>query len=171
MQGLRIVGLGVLAAVVYGILHDNVTVRVCAEYFTVFHPDLFRTDNPWVLALGWGVLATFWMGGILGAALAGAARLGRRPKLTWRELVRPVGLLLALTGMASLAVGVLAFSSASARGWGPPAHMASRIPIEKHAAFVGVLAAHNTAYFAGFVGGVALCVWTYRKRGRAIGAT
>ena len=55
----KIVVLGVVAAVCYGVLHDQVTARVCVEYFTIGHPPLFNTDSPTLLAFGWGVVGTW----------------------------------------------------------------------------------------------------------------
>lgn len=64
----------------YGVLHDLVTAHVCVEYFTVGHPQLFEfeTDSPTLLALGWGVVATWWVGAGLGVPLALVARVGSR---------------------------------------------------------------------------------------------
>ena len=58
MQVLAILALSILAAIVYGVLLDPVTARVCLEYFTIRHPPIFGTDSPTLLALGWGVVAT-----------------------------------------------------------------------------------------------------------------
>lgn len=38
IESLKIVLLCIVAAIVYGILHDQVTARVCAEYFAIGHP-------------------------------------------------------------------------------------------------------------------------------------
>ena len=38
MQALLIILLCIFAAIVYGIIHDQITARVCIEYFTVGHP-------------------------------------------------------------------------------------------------------------------------------------
>ena len=54
-QRLQIVLLGTGAAVLYGVVHDQVTVRICLEYFTRAHPAIFPTSSP-VLGLdapGW----------------------------------------------------------------------------------------------------------------------
>src|SRR5262249_11114159 len=80
VEWLKIIGLGVVGAIAYGIAHDNVTARVCVEYFTIGHVPIFGTENPTLLALGWGVLATWWVGLGLGLLLALACRRGRRPK-------------------------------------------------------------------------------------------
>jgi hypothetical protein len=71
MEYLKIVLLVVMAG--YGIVHDQITARICIEYFTVFHPPVFRTENPTLLGLGWGVIATWWLGAIMGVLLATAA--------------------------------------------------------------------------------------------------
>ncbi|MCC6673174.1 MAG: hypothetical protein IT458_19060 [Planctomycetes bacterium] len=58
MESVKIVLFAVAAAVIYGIAHDQVTVRVCIEYFTIGHPPLPVPATPTVLALIWGVAAT-----------------------------------------------------------------------------------------------------------------
>ncbi len=62
MQSIAIIFLCVFSAVVYGILHDQITARICVEYFTIGHPPVFGTDDPTLLGLGWGVIATWWVG-------------------------------------------------------------------------------------------------------------
>ena len=103
MESLKIILLCILAAVVYGILHDQVTARVCVEYFTIGHPPIFHTDSPTLLAFGWGVIATWWMGLILSIPAVLASRSGTRPKLKAADLVRPIACLLIV--MARLAAG------------------------------------------------------------------
>src|SRR4029077_1503393 len=81
IENLKIILLCVAAAIAYGVAHDQITARVCLEYFTVFHPPVFATQSPTALALGWGVIATWWCGLLLGLLLALAARSGSRPKV------------------------------------------------------------------------------------------
>ena len=90
MDTLKIVALCVGAAVLYGIAHDQVTARVCVEYLTIGHPRVFATESPTLLALGWGVIATWWVGLLLGFPLSFAALRGSKPRRTARSLVRPV---------------------------------------------------------------------------------
>lgn len=161
---LEVVALGLGAAVLYGIVHDQVTVRVCLEYFTVGHPPIFATRSPTLLALGWGIVATWWVGLPLGIGLAVAARAGRRPVRSPRSLLRPVGLLLAATGACSLVSGItglLLASRGAIRLWDP---MATLVPPERHARFLADLWAHSASYFVGGVGGVLLAgrVWVSR---------
>ena len=166
MRVLAILGLSVLAAVLYGIAHDQVTTRVCLEYFTVFHAPVFGTESPTLLAFGWGVIATWWMGLFLGFPLALAARAGRRPKWTARQLVRPIAVLLATMAVLSLIAGILGYLVAT-RGWiRMPPYWAERIPRDRHTRFLADLAAHNMAYASGFVGGWVVCGWVWWRRGR-----
>lgn len=60
MRFVGIIALALLAGITYGILHDQVTARVCVEYFTIGHPKIFPTTSPTLLAIGWGIVATWW---------------------------------------------------------------------------------------------------------------
>jgi hypothetical protein len=103
-----IMNIALVAAVFYGVLHDNVTARLCVEYFTVGHPRVIASESPTVLALVWGVLATWWFGTFLGLLLAIAARAGRRAKWGPRDVVKPIGVVLAAIGCASFVGGASA---------------------------------------------------------------
>ncbi|RIV77594.1 hypothetical protein [Pelagerythrobacter aerophilus] len=60
IEWFKIIGFSVIAAIIYGILHDLITAHVALEYFTIAHPPVFPTRNPMLLAFGWGVIATWW---------------------------------------------------------------------------------------------------------------
>jgi hypothetical protein len=66
--------LGRAVGIAYGILHDQVTARVCLEYFIIGHPPLIASESPTLLAIAWGIVATWWFALPLGFALAAAAR-------------------------------------------------------------------------------------------------
>lgn len=53
-----------------GIAVDLVTANVSVEYFTVHHPKVVDSQSPWVMALVWGIGASWWAGSILGIFLA-----------------------------------------------------------------------------------------------------
>jgi hypothetical protein len=164
MESLKILLLSVGAAVLYGILQDQVTARVCVEYFTVGHPPVFPTTDPTALAFGWGVIATWWVGVLLGVPLLLLARVGSRPKMTARGLLKPVLVLLGCVGLFALIAGVIGFAVATA-GWvGLPESLAQRVPPEKHVAFLADAFAHEAAYDVGFLGGVILWAWTWARR-------
>jgi hypothetical protein len=164
MEGVKIVALCVASAIAYGIAHDNVTARVCVEYFTVFHPILVPTESPTVLALVWGVVATWWMGVLLGVPLAIVARAGSRPKLSARDLRRPIAILLGIMGCLSLLAGVVGYMTARTGAVWLVEPLASEIPRETQARFLADLWAHDAAYATGALGGVAIWIWAWRRR-------
>jgi hypothetical protein len=105
MEFIKIVLLSIFAAVFYGIPHDQITARICVEYFTIGHPPVFHTHSPTLLGFGWGVIATWWVGLLLGIPLAKAAQSGAHPRLKARHLVRPLATLLLVTGLVALMAG------------------------------------------------------------------
>lgn len=164
MQTLLIIILCVASAVAYGIVHDQITVRICVEYFTIGHPPVFATDSPTLLALGWGVIATWWVGLILGVPLAVAARVGGRPKRTARSLMKPVVRLLVIMACCALIAGLMGFVLARNGVVTLLEPLASRVPDEKHVRFIADLWTHLASYIVGFVGGIVLIVKTWRSR-------
>ena len=161
MESLKIVGMCVVAGAVYGIIHDQVTARVCLEYFTVFHPDVFHTQSPTLLALGWGILATWWVSLFLGLLLAIAARAGSRPKLSARELLPKLVKLLAIMAICALAAGVVGYFL---QGLGMEFY-ATDVPKQIRHRFYADLWAHSMSYLSGALGGVTLSILVWRRRG------
>lgn len=118
------------AALTYGILHDQFTVRVNRDYFCADLPGVQHHRNG-LLRLGlnpdtlpntavacvWGVLATWLPGMILAFEAAMVARFGTRlPKLSWQELVKPILYAMAGMGTISLCVGLLGYISVTPVG-------------------------------------------------------
>jgi hypothetical protein len=166
MEWIRIISLALFAAIGYGIAHDQVTARVCVEYFTIGHPIIWPTESPTLLAFIWGVVATWWVGLPLGLLLAAAARLGRRPAFTARQLRRPIADLLLVMGSCALIAGVTGAVLARRGAVFLVEPLASRVPAARHVAFLADLWAHSASYAAGLIGGVVLVVWTWRRRGK-----
>jgi hypothetical protein len=170
VENIRIVGLCVLAAVGYGIAHDQVTARVCVEYFTIGHPLLIPSESPTALAFVWGIVATWWVGLSLGAIVAIAARCGGRPKLGASQLRRPVGRLLAFMGVCALIAGAAGYVLARLDLIWLRGFLAEAVPSERHDRFLAALWAHTASYATGVVGGLTTAAWIFRSR-RAIAET
>jgi hypothetical protein len=164
MQWFSILLLSVAMCVVYGIVHDQVTARICVEYFTVGHPPVFHTEDPTLLGIGWGTIATWWVGVILGIPVATAARLGDRPKRSVSSLIRPMLVLFICVGVSASIAGAAGYVAAS-KGWvGIPSPLASDLLPEKHVQFLVDLFAHNASYLGGFIGGLFLTAWVWWTR-------
>lgn len=166
MQSIAIVLLSILTCVVYGIVHDQITARICVEYFTIGHPPVFDTEDPTLLGLGWGIIATWWVGLFLGILLAISSRVGRWPKLSASSLFRPLLILAGGSACFALLAGVAGYVAASLQWvWLVP-RLADRLPAEKHIPYLVDLWAHSASYFAGVVGSLILIVIVLLRRQR-----
>ncbi|RYG23906.1 hypothetical protein EON82_12510 [bacterium] len=76
-------GLGVIGAVAYGIVLDQITIRISPPYLMDWHPEIIPSRDPTLVALAWGFVATWWFGLILGSVLALAATAGKRLFAPW----------------------------------------------------------------------------------------
>jgi hypothetical protein len=164
LKAILIILLCVVAAVLYGILHDQITARICVEYFTIGHPDLFGTDSPTLLGIGWGIVATWWVGLLLGTLLAFAARFGNRPKIEPRGLVSPVGKLLLIMAACALLAGVVGCLAARLHWIYLDEDLAAAVPASQHTSFLIALWMHSASYLVGFMGGLTLVVRTWQNR-------
>jgi len=164
MKSIAIVLTCIFAAIGYGIVHDQITARVCVEYFTIGHPPVFGTDDPTLLGIGWGIIATWWVGLMLGIPLAIAARAGSRPKRLLQSLIRPIRNLMAVMAVCALTAGITGWLLASAgmiQLYGP---IAVKLPPDRHIPFLADLWAHNASYFVGFFGGIVVIARVWRSR-------
>ena len=166
MKSIKIVLMCVLTCVVYGIIHDQITARICVEYFTIGHPPIFPTDDPTLLGLGWGIIATWWVGVLLGIPLAAASRFGgwpkREPNTLWKPLLR-----LALISFCIAAVAGLIGRVAAVNGWVfLVGSIADRVPADRHVPFIIDLWMHLASYLAGFVSAIVMFVFVLLGRQR-----
>lgn len=164
MQALKIIGFATAAAVVYGVLHDQVTAHLCVEYFTVAHPPVFPTDSPFWLAIGWGTIATWWVGMALGVMLAAASRLGPWPKLSLSDIRLSIVLLMVASGVIALAAGAIGALLISIGVTGAMAGWNEMIPAQKWVAFTASAWAHSASYVAGIVGGLIVVARSIEQR-------
>ncbi len=163
---IKIVALSVAAAVSFGVIHNQVTARICVEYFTIGHPPVFGTEDPTLLGIGWGIIATWWVGVMLGVPLAVVSLRGPYPRRTGSSLLKPLAMLLLLMAVMSTIAGLVGHALAN-RGWVVLiGEVARRVPEDRHVAFLTCLWAHSASYLGGFVGGIVLMVRVRAKRRR-----
>lgn len=167
--GARIVMICILAAIAYGMVHDQFTARICVEYFTIGHEPIFGTKNPTILAIGWGFIATWWMGAILGMPMALACRAGKKPKIEPLEIVRPIVRLLLVMGVLAAVSGLTGWALARSGHIHLDGKMGARVPADRHVVFLADFWAHNMSYLAGFLGGLVVIRNTWQKRKKMAG--
>lgn len=164
---LNIVAICLLGAIGYGLVHDQITARVCPEYFTLGHSTpTFVPRNPTALGLFWGVAATWWVGLLIGVPLACAARLGKLPRVAPSYLVPAVGrLLLSMFGIAIAGLILTLFLGTAKL---IPVSFFKLVPFgvpdERKVGFVADGVAHNLSYGVGFFGGISLWIQTLFRR-------
>jgi hypothetical protein len=145
-------------ACVLGICLDLVTANVAVEYFSVHHPKILPTENPWLLALLWGVAASWWFGAIAGAVVASINHRRQQPLEPIRILKWTTIACVALwMTMIAILLTVMAISST--------------IPIEQRRAnfesdrrLVAVAMAHQYEYVLGGVAMMVIAVMTWRSK-------
>ncbi|MFZ0213449.1 MAG: hypothetical protein WBE20_14595 [Candidatus Acidiferrales bacterium] len=164
MESLKIILLSVAAAIGYGVAHDQVTIRVCPEYFTLAHAPLFHSGSLTLVALGWGVVATWWAGLAIGIALAIAARAGPLQKFTWRHFLRPIALLLIVMAVVAALAGFAGWWLSTTGRIADLQAWATMLPFEQQSAFMGDVWAHASSYLTGSIGGLLLIVSTLWRR-------
>lgn len=156
-------------AVGYGIVHDQITARLCIEYFTVAHPPLpfLHTDSPTLVGLAWGVAATWSVGLALGIPLALASQsASNRPPLPIAQVRRNIVILLTVMAIAALLSGVTGFELSRRGVISMPDGWADYIPRSHHNGFMAAWFAHCASYLFGIVGGIFLIFTTWNQRGR-----
>jgi hypothetical protein len=164
VESLKIILMSVAAAIVYGMVHDQVTARICVEYFTIGHPPILGTDDPTLLGLGWGVLATWWVGLSLGVLLAVVARAGRLPKRTAASLARPIAVLMAVSAGGAVLAGIVGWLLASRGAVTLADPLRVEVPAARHVPFLAAGFAHTASYACGFLGGLVILALVWRGR-------
>ena len=165
MEKAKIVLLSVLAAVAYGILHDQITVRLCIEYFTVAHPPIFHTTSPTLLAICWGSVATVWVGIAMGSLLAMVSQSDGLLPVPLARLRTGILRLLATMAVCASLAGVAGYELARFAIVPFPAVLGRMIPPTHHERFMAAWFAHNTSYLVGFAGGGFWIFSLWRERG------
>lgn len=166
MNKLKVILLSTLAAMGYGVLHDQVTARICLDYFTVAHPPLFHTHSPTLLAVCWGIAATAAIGLAWGTVLALVSQFPGPPPTPLPRLGREILVLLVVMGIAALLAGGLGFFLSRHGIVSFPAPLAGAIPANRHDRFMAVWFAHMASYLVGFTGAATLIYRVWTERGR-----
>ena len=161
-----IILLTTVAAIVYGIVHDQITARLCVEYFTIAHAPLFPTTSPTILGICWGIAATFGVGALFGVVLARVSQSDGLPLVPILRLGKSVLGLLAMTAICASLAGVVGYELSRRSIVGIPATLAELIPPRQYHRFMAVWFIHGASYLVGVTGGslVILRIWWARGK-------
>ncbi|MCK5785916.1 MAG: hypothetical protein KAH54_05075 [Candidatus Sabulitectum sp.] len=153
-------------AVLYGIVHNQVSVRISLEYFTIGHKALISSTSPTLMGVAWGVHPNWWVGLSLGGLFAVAGRAGKWPKRDAGSFIKPLLLLFLISGAASAVAGSIGYRMAENGALGLYEPLYSAIPNSSHAAYISALWMHTASYTVATMGGliISLIVFTGRIR-------
>ena len=160
----RFAGMGLIAGVCFGVLQDQVSARLCPEYFTLFHPPIPGLNDPTLMGISWGFLGAWWAGLFLGYAAGLVATFGTLPKLTPRDVVRHLLFLMLYVGATVSAIGGIVWWHAELLGVSIDPGLGRLLPPEHHRALLVVSCYHFAAYASSLCGSVVLCAWIWRER-------
>lgn len=166
----RIMLLAVVVLCGYAMLQDQVSARLCPEYFTVLHNPIPGVTDPTLLGLIWGFLGAAPGGLVLGYVLGLCATAGRHPPWGVRRLVRPLMALTGFVGFVTAVTGLAVWRHLDLFGVRFEEGFLAGVPAERHRAAFVVACYHLAAYAASVAGSVGLCVWVGVSRGRSLDA-
>jgi hypothetical protein len=165
---LRVVTMCFLGQALYAIVQDQVSARLCSEYFTAAHQRVGDIEDPTLLGIVWGVLAGGSGGMVMGLFVGAVATHGRLPVLNVRDVLRPLAVVLLTQATATALCGLSVFLNlrlAHLRLVGP---FALSIPSARHEGFFIVACMHIVTYATAILGSLGLCVWAVRRRRSAL---
>ncbi len=148
-----------LLACVLGICMDMVTANVAVAYFLPdHHPKVVESENPWVLALVWGIGASWWFGAIAGVVVATINHRREHPLLPRRILKWAlVACVVLWVLMIAVVFGVIS--------------VANTIPVEERRPtfesdrnLVAVAVAHQLEYLLGAIAMLVIGIMTWRAK-------
>lgn len=168
MNRANIVFLCIAYAVGYGVAHDQLTVRLCPEYFTVAHPLLFPSSSLTFLALCWGTTATLPLALVLGLFLASVAQAGPEPPIRASEFHRPLSALVAAMAVCAVSCGFLGYHFSKTEAVTLPEAFRATIPSAHHHRFAAAWFAHMASYGVGLIGAGFLIHGIWHQRGRPV---
>ena len=164
MEFLKIVGFMILIAIGFGLVHDLVTAHICVEYFSIAHPPVIPGGPPVVYALVWGVIATWWMGLILGVLLGLSSRLVRVRQISLNWLIKPVLAMFSVLLVVAMLSGLAGYLSVKYNIFNISISSPQGISENIYPRYVFDSFAHGTSYFLGIVGGLVLSGFIVFKR-------
>ena len=141
-----------------------VTANISIEYFTIGHPKIIKSESPFQLALSWGVIATWWVGLILGILISFTARFGKHPKADLENVFRLMLQLVLAMGIIAIIAGLIGYITARFNLIFLNDRVAAQIEKERHHLFLIAGWSHSASYLTGFIGGIVVCIKIWKKR-------
>lgn len=159
---------GIILAAAYGIIHDQLTFSISAEYYTKFKFIQFQLVEPHSqmqptnprLAVGLvGILATWWMGLLIGGILALLGFLHKTARRMYMISLKAMVLTIIsafVVGLIGLVYGKLYLADRKVSWWLPD-------DLIDEANFIAVGSMHNFSYIGGIIGLIIAALYSIRR--------
>jgi hypothetical protein len=155
---------GLWLMVGYAILQDQVSARLCPEYFTIFHQPIPGLTDPTLLGIAWGFLGSWWGGALMGYSAGLTATVGEKPPLPFRTIFRGMLLIMGAVAIMAILVGVSTARHVQLLGVTIDEQAMLGVPIDNQRNAFIVANYHMVAYATAIVGSVILCLGLARQR-------
>jgi hypothetical protein len=166
MPRFRAMLLGIVLLSGYAMLQDQVSARLCPEYFTVLHNPINGLTNPTLLGITWGFLGSWWGGALLGYGAGLASTLGRNPPMTVKQLLKPMLCVIAFVTACTAFTGISVAMNADGFSISINVLSIEAIPIQRRTMAFIVATYHLVAYASSVVGSVVCIVWIANNRAK-----
>ncbi|WP_018341666.1 hypothetical protein [Cytophaga aurantiaca] len=159
----------IVIASIYGIVHDQFTFTISPEYYTKFKFYQFGIATPGDEAIFpnarlyvalVGVMATWWMGLLIGMILGCVGLIHNNGLVMYRITLKAmllVVLIAFVTGLIGLAYGKFYLAEAGVNWWLP-----SNLIDTKN--FIAVGSMHNFSYLGGLLGLIVAIVYSIKQK-------
>jgi len=145
-------------ACLLGICLDLVTANVAVEYFSVFHPRVVASEQPWLLAIIWGIGASWWFGAIAGV-IVGAINHQRQMPLGPFRILRWVAIACVVLWLLMIGILVAVLTLANTI----PQEM-RRPTFDYDRRLMAVAMAHQFEYLLGTIALFVIAIMTWRAK-------
>ena len=141
-----------------GLAVDIVTANVAVEYFTVHHPHVVDSHSPWIMAVVWGIGASWWFGLIAGLLLWWMNMRRPRP-LSGKRILRIIAPSLVVIWLVMMAILAGVYGIA---GWIPEKQRKDTFESDRR--LMAVALSHSTEYVLGGIVTIVLMVQIARVK-------
>jgi hypothetical protein len=142
----------VLLSCLLGIAIDVVTANVAVEYFTVHHPHVVDSESPWVMALVWGIGASWWFG-LAAGVLLWWMNIRRQQPLSRKRILRMIVPCLVVIWLVMMGIVAGVYGIA-----GRIPETQRRVTFESDRRLMAVALSHSTEYVLGGIVTIVLMI-------------
>lgn len=160
-----IIFIAIVIACLFGVIHDHITYTISPEYYTKFKFSQFGLDsspvigNERYLVTLTGIIATWWVGAILGGVFSFMSLVLKTWKIMLKICLKAMGLTIGITALFAFSGYLYGKFILLKSG-----ELMNIYDVKDFDAFIKVGAIHTASYMGGFVGMIIGAIYIVQKR-------